>query len=289
MTRCRSRRIWIPLFLALFVTGLRAQEQSDYFSPNALWSFALALYDEGDYPRAAGEFLRYLFLAGDGLRDAEAWFRVAKCRQRSGQMEEALAGFRSLVSREADEAWAVRARYEIAITSALLGRNGESLTLLDDPALPALTPVYDPSLLQGWCLLLKHDWSGAGDALADSGSALAPQLASIAAEGRSLPRRSPALAGVLSALLPGAGKLYAGRMADALFSFGFIGSFAVLSGLGFAEEGVRSIRGWAYGSIALLFHAGNVYGAVVAARQFNRDSETAIEARARDFYETNLR
>jgi tetratricopeptide (TPR) repeat protein len=289
MTRCRSRKIWILLFLALFVTGLRAQEQPDYFSPDALWSFALALYDEGDYPRAAGEFLRYLFLADDGLRDAEAWFRVTKCRQRSGQLEEALAGFRRLASPESGDAWAARARYEIAITSALLGRSGESLTLLDDSELPSLTPVYDPGLIYGWCLLLKHDWSGAGDVLADSASALAQQLASIAAEGQSLPRRSPALAGVLSALLPGAGKLYAGRMADALFSFGFIGSFAVLSGLGFAEEGVRSVRGWAYGSIALLFHAGNVYGAVVAARQFNRDGEMALEARARDFYEKNLR
>jgi hypothetical protein len=289
MTRCRSRATWILLFLTLFGTGIGAQEQPDYFAPDALWSFARALYDEGDYPRAAGEFLRYLFLADDGSRVQETSFLVAKCRQRSGQMEEALAGFRHLASAGLDEAWIVPARYEIAITAALLGRSDEALTLLSDPALTALTPAYDPSLLQGWCLLLKHDWPGAEDVLAGAASQLAPQLASIAAKGRSLPRRSPALAGVLSALLPGAGKLYAGRPADALFSFGFIGGFAVLSGLGFANEGIKSVRGWAYGSIALLFHTGNVYGAVVAARQFNRDGESYLESRARDFYEERLR
>ncbi len=287
----RSRRITACgiVFLMTLGSRLAAQEQTDYFSVDALRAFAQSLYDEGDYSRAAGEFLRCSFLSGDDPHRREVDFLVAKCRQCSGENEAALTGFLEIASSGIDDEWHVRARYEIAITEALLGRSGESLAMLRDPMLPDLSPGRDSPLVQGWVLLLVHDWRSADEVLGRSSSSLAPELRALAREGLSLPRRDPVLAGALSALLPGAGKLYAGRPTDALFSLGFIGSLVVLSALNFSHEGIGSVRGWTYGSLALVFHAGNVYGAVVAAEEFNRGGDDLVEARARKFYEDTLR
>jgi tetratricopeptide (TPR) repeat protein len=289
MTRSREHAPAIFVALVLLAGSLHAQERYEYWSAAALWAFASALYDEGDYPRAAGEFLRFAFTVDDPARAVEARFRVAKCRQLSGDLEKALADFRTLAGGAATDPWTARAGYETAITLALLGRIDEALPVLADPLLPDLAPAYDPALIRSWCLLLGHDWTGAETAAAGSGSPFAPYLVSLAAEGRSLPRRSPAAAGVLSAILPGSGKLYAGRTADGLFSFGLVGTLVLLSGLRFADEGVRSVRGWVYGSFALLFHAGNIYGSVAAAREFNLEGERAIDERARGFHGHALR
>ena len=185
--------------------------------------------------------------------------------------------------------WNTRSLYELAITDALLGSHERSLTLLRDSSLPTLSDAFEPFLLQGWNLILAHDWAGADEALALSPSALADDLKALTRQAKIMPRRSPVLAGLLSAILPGAGKLYADRPSDALFSLALVGSLATLSGLGFAEEGVGSVRGWTYGSLALLFHAGNIYGAVVAAGQYNQASEGRIESQALVFYDANLR
>jgi tetratricopeptide (TPR) repeat protein len=266
--------------------NVEAQESIDYFSADVILQFAQSLYNEGDYQRAAGEFLRYLFLRGD---DREVAFLVGECYQRKGDNGIAQEKFRQIASAGIDDEWTTRARYEIAITDALLGKYGESLEQLRDPTLPRISDVYDPLLLQGWILILTSDWTGAEGVLARSESGLAPDLRALARKGLLLPRRSSVLAGVLSTLLPGAGKLYADRPSDAVFSLALVGSLAVLSGLGFANEGIGSVRGWAYGSIALVFHAGNIYGAVIAAEQYNRAGEENIESQARAFYEANLR
>jgi len=299
MTRFRNslRRTAAAALLALAVSpaasaqeapaAATAQEAPDYFSADAVLRFARALYAEGDYGRASPELLRYLFLTDSG--DREVLFLAAKCDQLSGKAEKALEAFERIAADGIGDEWAARARYEAAITEALLGRHPESLARLGDGSLPTLSDAYEPLLLRGWDLLLADDWTGADEALARSPSALAADLRPLAEKAMSMPRRSPALAGILSAVLPGAGKLYTDRPTDALFSFTLVGSLAALSGFAFADEGISSVRGWTYGSLALLFHAGNVYGAVVAARQFNEAGRAGIESQAMDFYDAHLR
>ncbi|MCX7030300.1 MAG: tetratricopeptide repeat protein [Spirochaetes bacterium] len=263
-----------------------SEEGFDYFAPDAVLRFARSLYAEGDYQRAAQEFLRYLFL-GEG-EDREILFLLARCYQRAGEYQRAEAGFQRLVSASIEDEWSVRARYEIAITESLAGEHWRAIELLRDGSLPTLSDVYDPFLLAGWNFLLMDDWTEADEALARSASAFAVDLQALAAKARVMPRKNPALAGFLSAIIPGAGKLYAERPTDALFSLCLIGSLATLSGFAFADEGIGSARGWIYGSLALLFHAGNVHGAVVAARQFNEAGFDRIESQAMAFHDANL-
>ncbi len=73
--------------------------------------------------------------------------------------------------------------------------------------------------------------------------------------------RPRALAMGLSAVLPGAGQIYAGRAWDGLYSFIQVSAPATFSYLNYRREGARSIRGAAHGLLAAGFYAGCVYGA----------------------------
>jgi len=91
-----------------------------------------------------------------------------------------------------------------------------------------------------------------------------------------LPRKSPLLAGVLSAVIPGLGRVYIGRWQDGLVSFLLVGLSAVLSAQGFYDEGSHSVRGWIVGSAGALLYVGNVYGSAVGAVVQRRDAEEAL-------------
>lgn len=89
-------------------------------------------------------------------------------------------------------------------------------------------------------------------------------------------RKSPLAAALLSALVPGSGKIYAGEFGDGLNSLIFIGLLGTLSALSFHAEGVDSVRGWIYASVGGVLHAGNIYGSVVSARRYNRLREQTL-------------
>jgi TM2 domain-containing membrane protein YozV len=103
-----------------------------------------------------------------------------------------------------------------------------------------------------------------------------------------LPRKSAWLAGALSALVPGLGRLYIGRVADGIMSFVLIGVTGGLAAQGFHDEGRSSVRGWILGSVASLLYVGNVYGSAVGALVQRHDAEDALMQEIDRAYERRL-
>lgn len=91
-------------------------------------------------------------------------------------------------------------------------------------------------------------------------------------------RKSPVLAGALSAIFPGAGKVYAGRWKDGIVSFLFVGANAYSAYRGFKNGGINSPYGWIFGSLSAGFYFGNIYGATKAAKGHNASLESKIKA-----------
>ena len=89
-------------------------------------------------------------------------------------------------------------------------------------------------------------------------------------------KKSPLAAAVLSSVVPGTGKIYAGAYGDGIQSLILIGLLGTLAGLSFRADGITSVRGWVYGSIGGALHVGNIYGSAVAARRYNRLREEAL-------------
>ena len=80
--------------------------------------------------------------------------------------------------------------------------------------------------------------------------------------------RSPLLASFLSSLVPGLGKVYAGRAYDGLYSFIInAGSFYLAYD---AYKNNRKPEVYLYSAMFIFFYSGNVYGSWIAAREYNR-------------------
>lgn len=83
-------------------------------------------------------------------------------------------------------------------------------------------------------------------------------------------KRSPALGSILSAIVPGTGKLYANEIKDGAFSFLFVASSAI--GLWRVVENNGWDSPWTYllGSVSAGFYVGNIYGSFHSVKRFNK-------------------
>ncbi len=81
------------------------------------------------------------------------------------------------------------------------------------------------------------------------------------------PTKSPFLASILSAIVPGLGKIYSGQVGDGITSFIATGLLAFLSYDNFHAN--HKFRGWLFTGLGSLFYAGNIYGSTAAAQIYN--------------------
>jgi TM2 domain-containing membrane protein YozV len=84
-----------------------------------------------------------------------------------------------------------------------------------------------------------------------------------------MPHKSGAVAAILSAALPGTGKLYLGRLRDAVISVAVIGFSSWQAYDGFINDGRQSVKGYIFSSIGAAFYAANIYGSAIAVRAYN--------------------
>ena len=272
------RRLAVILLFALAAS--RASGAPDYYAAESVLLFADHLYRLGEHSRAAAEYERYLFLASlEAPQEASIRFRIAESLRCAGQFDRSLAIFHDLLAQEAPGAAREAVVYGIAFDYLLMERYQQSLEALASFP-PERLGQYRPAycLLEGMDLMFLGRWRQAHGVLAGCPAAGAEGLKAIAARALSVRPKSPALAGVLSGLLPGSGKIYAGESGDGVQAFFLIGLLAALSAFGFHSEGPDSVRGWIYLSLGGLFYAGNIYGSVTAASRYNkRMKETLLD------------
>jgi len=260
------------------ILSLTASALAGGYDPGeGIIAFADFLYDSGDYLRAAIEYKRYIFLFPEGRDVERAIFRTGLSYRKSGKPKLAISEFKRLLRAFPGSGLSCVAKFEIGRTYFLSGDYGrakEWFSSLSDPAISR-----DARCGLGWTLLEEGRWAEASDVL----SAVSPELAGWARGGMNLPRRSPALSAILSTLVPGAGQIYCGRPGDGFYSFVLSGSFGLASYLSIRDGNTQ--RGYLLGAAAVGFYLGNVYGAALAAMDFNarkvRDYIRMIEERAK--------
>jgi hypothetical protein len=95
--------------------------------------------------------------------------------------------------------------------------------------------------------------------------------------------KSPFIAAGFSAIIPGTGKFYTKNWADGVFAMLFVGGNAWQAYRGFHEHGLKSGYGWAFASLSASFYIGNVFGAVKAARRYNKNKRNEINNQVFEF------
>ena len=277
----QSKQIWgfslIILLNAAFLSFANADEPRDYYSPENVLKFADFLYEQGDYLRAAGEYHRYLFY--EPQESEEIRYKIAICYRFGGKTEQAIQGFQTLLRMYPESQFANRAYYQIGATYFLTDQYEQSARFLHE-VLPHITDARqhaEAEQLIGLSYLLQKQWSEADEIFKKLGESdvipvkeKAVVYHNYAEKGAHLPTRSPFLAGTLSTIVPGTGRLYTGRIGDALNSLLIIGVTGWQAYDGFHRDGLSSAKGWTLGTLCGIFYVGNIYGSVISARVYNR-------------------
>lgn len=89
------------------------------------------------------------------------------------------------------------------------------------------------------------------------------------------PYRSPAAAAIMSAIIPGAGKIYTGQYGDGITAFVVTGVLAYLSWANF--DAGHDFRGWLFAGLGAFFYGGNIYGSAASAKIFNAGVKISLD------------
>lgn len=81
------------------------------------------------------------------------------------------------------------------------------------------------------------------------------------------PYKSSALAGVMSAIVPGSGKMYLSEWGDGITALVVTSLFAFLAYDNFRAD--HQTRAWIFTGLGAFFYVGNIYGSIASAQIFN--------------------
>ncbi len=95
------------------------------------------------------------------------------------------------------------------------------------------------------------------------------KLVSLSFEGLELKPRSAFLGGAMSAIIPGSGKMYAGRFWDGLQAFSMTVAPAYNAYYHFNKTGVKSFQGWLWTAVTSWFYLSDIYGSIKAVQEYN--------------------
>ena len=137
--------------------------------------------------------------------------------------------------------------------------------------------LYSANISLGANILLDN-WSFVPQGIATTD--LDPLLNQYVVQLNNMKLKSPFKAGLYSALLPGAGKVYAGSWKDGLLSLLFVSANTYSAYRGFRQNGINSVYGWVFTSLATGFYIGNIYGAATLAKKTNQQQKVLIQNQA---------
>lgn len=248
---------------------------------NADRHFADSLFQEGDYLNAAHEYKRLLFSDPDAPQIDFIAFRVAASYQNAGKLENAIRAYQLLIDTYPKSVLVTRAKNNIAQCHVLLGDSAQgiaSLTrFLSEHKESSLAPRAHFTI--GMLHIDKGEWAQASSVWNEvfltypesPFAKVSDRLARTVKDVHTLPRRSPTVAGVLSALVPGSGQVYSGRTMNGLYAFV---SVAVLGSASFYyADQERYEVAVPVGVLGLFLYGNSIYQSVQTARTFNIQQE----------------
>ncbi len=256
--------------------------------------FALQLERRDDHERASAEFQRAGMLADTLSAQAWAFTRVGDGWFRAEQWFFADRAYLTAAMLEGDPSRRADIGYAAALSRFDAGAYVACASLLADSALAPSTMSSERraaaranvASLEGLCAfavgsweVAERDFARAAQVAPDADRRMrAERLLPFVVRGRALSHRSPAFAGVLSTIVPGAGQAYAGHPRDGVRHLIFNAALGYTVYALAANEQVPAAV--IVGSVALPFYIGNVIGARESARRFDREQRARLLVRA---------
>lgn len=251
------------LFVIIILIGTSrqiAQEQNDLLSFNNRVSFGNYLLCERDYLRAIQEFQAVLVKEdNDSLQ-----FKVATSYYRMGMFDQSISEFKKVATDEdlVDLAnmGRIRSYYQIGNYNKLRDEINNYYVLMGESQ--KLSKLYNYSLLLDYSQLPEKSIY-----LSQFSEEEKYKISEFYNWKSSPPYKSPTKAALMSALIPGLGKIYADEVGDGITAFLLTSLFTYLAVDKFQNN--HNASGWLYASIAAVFYSGNIYGSATAVQNYN--------------------
>jgi len=148
-------------------------------------------------------------------------------------------------------------------------------------------PVKTKQTYQAYMYLLQKNWSMA-DSFNRHHHVLDSRYDPLMTDADKIRMKSPVLAGALSAVIPALGKAYTGYWKDGGIALLFVSANAWQAYRGFSKLGSRNATGWIFGTFAVGFYLGNIYGSIRSAIKHNRTANEKIYTRAKNLIYSDI-
>jgi outer membrane protein assembly factor BamD (BamD/ComL family) len=258
----------------VFLSGLSHAGTVIRIDADAQFDFAEHYFLKGEYSRAADEYKRFAYFFPDDRRVGQAMYQCGMAFYSGRQYEDAAAFFNEVISKFNEGEWAVKSHFMLSESHIRMNQFGPAVIALHN--LIALTDsrdIKDEAYYRlGWISIDTASWDDARENFekidpSNREKFRLQRLSAELAQEAAIPRKSPALAGVLS-LVPGGGQLYCERYQDALIAFLLNGALIWASYEAFDND--NHALGVLLTFFEVGFYAGNIYGAVGGAHKYNR-------------------
>jgi hypothetical protein len=133
------------------------------------------------------------------------------------------------------------------------------------------------------CELLQHNYNKAQQLIDSVQKSNQPDcvkfnaLTDICLKAVSYDRKRPGMAALMSMVLPGSGRAYAGDVQIGIRSFSIIALYTWQSYRGFSLKGPKNVYAWAFGALATGFYSAEIYGAAETARRNNAYNDCTFQ------------
>jgi hypothetical protein len=282
---------WCWIFL--FHLGFLAQPVTAQVRADRLWDFANHLYEKQDYYRALSEYQRFVFLFPRDYRVDQAKLQIGKCYRREGKSDKAFSYLIRLYKNTAEEPLGPEILLEMIAIREEQGRYSRAIYWRKQfiERYPDYTELDSVYLGLAW---LQIDSGGYQEAVAtleriqpeSAHYSTARSLRGALQQRPEVGERSPAMAGALSAVLPGSGHFYAGRPAQAASSFLLNALF--ITGAVLAFEHDSPVLGGILVFFEVGWYVGGIRSAAQAAREENQKEEIRYRRELKEKYRLSL-
>jgi tetratricopeptide (TPR) repeat protein len=233
--------------------------------------------EEGEYYRAVTEYKKFLILFPDSAKADYAFFGIAMAYFKGEEYGAAARSFLVLRDKYPESGYAIQAEYLGGVSQWKLKNYDRARAALETLAEKYPESEYAPRSLVVICLaaLDENKAEVSRQALkrfleqypGHPGVENVREALALLDRYQELPEKSPVLAGVMSAILPGSGYIYAEHYGDGITAFLINGLFiagtvAAINQENYAVAGI-------VGGIGVPFYLGNIYGSANAAKKWN--------------------
>ena len=248
-------------FFTIILSSIILPQQIDFQLPQNIKLFADFLFCDKDYLRAIEEYEKYLRT----VNDDSIQFKIAIGYSAMSDYENAVNKLH-LIKKTSP----FYEQSKIEMLKSLYLQNLDSAFYLFADKLINSKSVYSNNayrLKNTSLLLLKDELPEKDKFLIPFEDLEKNTLADFYDLKKNPPYKSEAFAGILSAIIPGAGKIYTKEYGDGITAFLLTGLFAYLAYTNFEHD--HPTRAWIFTTLGAGFYAGNIYGSVASAQIFN--------------------